>query len=101
MVGICIQKQDGMVKKMTNEQAAEILEEVKIIDDGLGQYIPGFDEALDLAISKLKIEDGITKLMQEIFSKTLILENTAGELHEVIHTDDLKDIFREVMGWVI
>lgn len=54
MVGICIQKQDGMVKKMTNEQAAEILEEVKVIDDGLGQYIPGFEEALDLAIAKLR-----------------------------------------------
>ena len=86
---------------MTNEQATEILEEVKIIDDGLGQYIPGFDEALDLAISKLKTEDDITKLMQEIFSKTVVLESTTDELHEVIHTDDLKDIFREVMGWTI
>ena len=86
---------------MTNEQAAEILEEIKIIDDGLRQYIPGFDEALDLAISKLKTEDDITKLMQEIFLKTVVLESTTDELHEVIHIDDLKDIFREVMGWGI
>lgn len=46
-------------------------------------------------------EKYLQKLMQEIFSKTLILESTTGELHEVIHIDDLKDIFREVMGWMI
>lgn len=55
---------------MTNEQAAEILEEVKIIDDGLGQYIPGFDEALDLAISNLRsdcmtVEESVDALGEE------------------------------------
>ena len=38
-------------------KAKRILEEIKAVDDGLGQYIEGFDDALDTAIRSLKAWD--------------------------------------------
>jgi Zn finger protein HypA/HybF involved in hydrogenase expression len=39
---------------MTGDKAKEILEEIKVNDDNLTQYIAGFDEALDMAIEALE-----------------------------------------------
>lgn len=39
--------------EMTQEEAKGILEEIKINDDCLTQYVKGFDEALDIAIKAL------------------------------------------------
>lgn len=41
---------------MTIDEAKEILEEIKLNDDCLTQYIAGFDEALDMAIKALEQE---------------------------------------------
>ena len=42
------------VGRMTLDKAKEILEEIKLNDDCLTQYVAGFDEALDMAIKALK-----------------------------------------------
>ena len=39
---------------MTNEEAIEILEEVKLNNDSLSQYFKGFDEAFEIAINSIK-----------------------------------------------
>lgn len=39
---------------MTKHEAAMILDEIKIMDDNLTQYIHGFDEALNMAIEALQ-----------------------------------------------
>ena len=41
---------------MTNEEAKEILEEVKDLDDSMYQYISAYEEALDMAIKALEQE---------------------------------------------
>lgn len=62
------------------------------------------EEKCERVVSKLTSKyssECISKLMQEIFTKTLYIEDSENLMHEVIHIDDLKDIFREVMGWGI
>lgn len=39
---------------MTEQQAKEIIEEVKVMDDNLTQYIHGFDGALEMSMSALE-----------------------------------------------
>lgn len=39
---------------MTHEEAIEILEEVKVLDDSMFAYNPAYCQALDLAIDALK-----------------------------------------------
>ena len=39
---------------MTREEAKEILEEVKVLDDSMYQYNPAYLEALEMAIEALK-----------------------------------------------
>ena len=58
---------------MTNEEAIEILEEVKILDDSMYQYNPIYLEALDMAISALEdkgyeqgYNDGYTDAMRDV-----------------------------------
>ena len=41
---------------MTKEEAKEILEEVKDLDDSMYQYISAYEEALDMAIKALSQE---------------------------------------------
>lgn len=41
---------------MTREEAIEILEEVKNFDDSMYQFIPAYNEALDMAIKALEQE---------------------------------------------
>lgn len=42
---------------MTNRDAIEILEEVKIIDDSMYQYNPAYMDALDMALTALEAEE--------------------------------------------
>lgn len=42
---------------MTNEEAIEILEEVKTIDDSIYQYNPKYMDALDMALTALDAEE--------------------------------------------
>ena len=49
---------------MTREEAANILDEVKVLDDSMYQYNPAYLQALDVAIEALKIvPNKIQKLM--------------------------------------
>lgn len=43
-----------MDEKLTVDEAIRILEEIKTIDDGLGQYIKDFDKAMNMAIRSLE-----------------------------------------------
>ena len=48
--------------KMTDEQAIEILEEVKELDDSIFQFNPSYMEALDYVIQKMKsCKDAISR----------------------------------------
>ena len=38
---------------MTEQKAKEIIEEVKVMDENLTQYMTGFDEALEMSMSAL------------------------------------------------
>ena len=56
---------------MTREEAKEILEEVKVLDDSMYQYNPAYLEALEMAIEALRAEpceDAISRkhLLSEI-----------------------------------
>lgn len=44
---------------MTNEQAIDILTEVKYMDDSMYQYDPIYMEALDMAIEALKMNTDV------------------------------------------
>lgn len=44
---------------MTYEEAIEILEEVKVMDDSMYQYAGEYMEALDVAISAMKAQEPI------------------------------------------
>ena len=57
---------------MTDEQAIEILEEVKELDDSMFQFNPSYMEALDYVIQKMK--DGYFMSLDEAIE---ILENIA------------------------
>ncbi len=48
---------------MTREEAIEILEEVKVIDDSMYQYNQGYMDALDVAISDMKIIERLKRLV--------------------------------------
>lgn len=48
--------------------------------------------------NKLNIE---TRLAQDIWVKTCYITDKEGLQHEVIHYGDLKDVIREVTGWMI
>ena len=57
--------------KMTRKEAAEILEEVKNLDDSIYQYVSAYDEALDVALESLKqdpIDDVLNKIKRDIFN---------------------------------
>ena len=62
---------------MTNEEAKEILEEVKDLDDSMYQYISAYEEALDMAIKALE-QEPIDKsaMMYEIYMEGV---NMSGE----------------------
>ena len=45
---------------MTREEAIEILEEVKTIDDSMYQFSPKYMDALDMAIEALQTEPSVT-----------------------------------------
>ena len=52
---------------MTNEKAIEILEEVKTNNDGMSQYLEGFDEAFRLAIESLQAwQEALKELSEEL-----------------------------------
>lgn len=51
---------------MTIDEAKEIIGEIEAIDDGLGQYIIGFDKALNMAIASLEAWE---KVKAEIISE--------------------------------
>lgn len=53
---------------MTKHEAAMILDEIKIMDDNLTQYIPGFDEALNMAIEALQ-KNITTNQLEEMYEK--------------------------------
>ena len=57
--------------KMTDEQAIEILEEVKELDDSMFQFNPSYMEALDYVIQKMKsCKDAISRQsVLELFEK--------------------------------
>ena len=42
-----------------------------------------------------------TRLAQELWAKVCKITDSEGLQHEVIHYGDLKDIIREVCGWMI
>ena len=42
---------------MTREEAINILEEIKIVDDGIATYIRGFYKAIDMAIEALSAQN--------------------------------------------
>ena len=66
---------------MDKYDAINILEEIQIVDDGLGQYINGFDEAIDMGIKAIQNEisfvDELEKIKTDIkdVSKTLAFIN--------------------------
>ncbi len=55
---------------MTREEAIEILEEVKTIDDSMYQYNEKYLQALDLAIKALEQTDALDKMMAELETST-------------------------------
>ena len=57
---------------MTKEEAKEILEEVKDLDDSMYQYISAYEEALDMAIKALSQEP-----------KTDVLDKIRAEIEEI------------------
>ena len=50
-----VQRQKG--EKMTNRDAINLLEEVKILDDTMYAYNPSYLEALDMALTALEAEE--------------------------------------------
>lgn len=73
---------------MTREEAAEILEEVKEIDDSMYQYNSKYMEALDVAITLLRNEPDIDKPTDnenEIkVGNVFILDSEDGKQYEVV-----------------
>ena len=74
--------------KMTYEEAADILEEVKEIDDSMYQYNSKYMEALDVAITLLRNKPGVdnpTDNENEIkVGDVFILDSANGKQYEVV-----------------
>ena len=73
---------------MTEKEAIEILEEVKVIDDSMYQYNQGYMDALDVAINDIKIVEKL-KRMTDMYSqqghaptRTISMEDLRGLLNE-------------------
>ena len=54
---------------MDKYDAINILEEIQTIDDGLGQYINGFDEAIDIGIKAIQNEISLVAELEQIKAK--------------------------------
>ena len=48
---------------MTENEAIEILEEVKVIDDSMYQYNQGYMDALDVAINDIRIVERLKRMI--------------------------------------
>ena len=56
-------------KGMTIEEAIDILEEVKVLDDSIYQYDTAYLEALDIAVKSLEAWAEIKQEINDLFSK--------------------------------
>lgn len=74
--------------KMTYKEAADILEEVKVMDDSMYQYNSKYMEALDVAIALLRNKSGVDNPADnenEIkVGNVFILDSEDGNKYEVV-----------------
>lgn len=79
---------------MTKDEAIEILEEVKILDDSMYQYNPCYCAALNMAIESLKTEAipvaWIQQYMKTFYSGDIFTDGIVR-----IHTEKMVDNWRE------
>ena len=74
---------------MNRQEAIEILEEVKNLDDSIYQYISAYNEALDMAIEALKQEP-----CDDVISRSDILDAIG---HDTTYTsNDLQKIIKNL-----
>lgn len=74
--------------KMTYEEAADILEEVKVMDDSMYQYNSKYMEALDVAITLLRnksdVENPADNENEIKVGDVFILDSENGKQYEVV-----------------